>query len=238
MGKSLIIYSFSLLFVFFISCSRKAEVTPKEEPIIAIIMKCSDIKDQPSCERKTIAGKPCEWVITVGCNEKSTQAPKPAEELEEVVLEEEIEEEPKPAEELEEVVLEEEIEEEPKPAEELEEVVLEEEIEAEPKAEEIEAEEEDNAAIVPTKCSDYSTANNNLDQCGLTKIPNKLCNVQRPKKGEPFECIEVKKCEDIIGKEKAKNRCEKQGCHWYKRATFAINPSCHTEPPKPQKKNK
>ncbi len=214
MKKSLTILKiclYNILFIYFISCGHKAA---QDTPQALVISKCSDVIVSGECDGRKIGAHDCQWNVNDGkCEDKKTPAENENNPPVDPPTDEEArEDENNPPAEEESAVADD-----TKPAD-------------EPVAE------EENNPIKPTECSHYSVDNKNLEQCGLTKIPGKLCNVQRPKGGDPFECVEVAHCNKIIGNsDKAMLRCNIQDCHWRKEKILGkviemSKESCHKDP--------
>ncbi len=92
-------------------------------------------------------------------------------------------------------------------------------------------------AVVPTKCSDYSVANNNLDQCGTKNLGKDKNNnaIKCDLDVKNNKCTRVNSCEYIVsGPDKGQSRCQPQGCFWRKEKSILGNikenskESCHT----------
>ena len=222
MNKSLTVFKiclYSILFVYFISCGRKIE---QDTPKALVISKCSDVIVRSDCDGRKIGAQDCQWNANDGkCEDKT-----PAENENNPPVDPPTDEEP--------------VAEENNPPAVEEPIVNENENENNPPAAPLANEEpaavaDENKPAGPTECSDYSLANNNLQQCGLRKIPGKLCNVQRPKEGALFEGVKVNNCEDIKGTaNKAMLRCKAQHCVWRKEKSIFgkikenSKESCHT----------
>jgi len=218
------IYFSTVLFICFISCVNKPTQNASEAVVPWVISKCSHILVRGDCDGKKIGGQKCQWNTDEGkCEDKkeiSTENENNSP-LDAPTDEEPVENENNPP-------LTPPIDEEP----------IESENNNNPPVEEPVAGEENNPAEEPVagtkppiKCSDYTDANGNLEECGLADPRlTERCDLRMNNDTKVVTCKSVGKCEEIRGiTGSAKDRCKAQGCEWRK-TMFIGKESCHTNP--------